>query len=78
MKIIYTQKKPKSQCHRHIAIGFECLILAFVMCFFGMLLARQKLNSLEDAYESVDSSYAEAVLDAIELVLPSEEKSSNG
>ncbi len=78
MKIIYTQRKPKSQCHKHISIGFECLALIFVMCFFGMLLARQKMNSLEEVYESVDASYGEAMLDAIELVLSSEEKSDNG
>lgn len=78
MKIIYTQKKSKSDLHKSLMTAFECLILGFVMCFFGMLLARQHLNALDEAYESVDASYNEAVLEAIELVIPIEDESANG
>mgnify|MGYP006974632698 CR=1 FL=1 len=53
MKIIYTQKRSSSHIRKRLLLAFECLTLMFVMCFFGMLLARQKLNGLENEYKSI-------------------------
>jgi hypothetical protein len=46
------------------------------MCFFGMLLARQKLNGLENEYKSIISSENEQIKDVIELIIPLEESSN--
>ena len=73
MKIIYTQKKSSSQTHKGLIFAFECMLLAFVMCFFGMLLAKQRLNNLEEKYEGVILSHKEEVKDAIELIIPLED-----
>jgi hypothetical protein len=43
------------------------------MCFFGMLLARQKLDGLEKEYKSIISSENEQIKDAIELIISLEE-----
>lgn len=74
MKIIYTQKKSKPPMHKKVILTFECLLLVFVMSFFGMLLTRQRLNELENRYESANLLHNEAVKDAVELIIPQEEQ----
>jgi hypothetical protein len=76
MKIIYTQKRSSSHIRKRLLLAFECLTLIFVMCFFGMLLARQKLNGLENEYKSIISSGNEQIKDVIELIIPLEESSN--
>lgn len=76
MKIIYTQKRSSSHIRKRLLLAFECLTLIFVMCFFGMLLARQKLNGLENEYKSIISSENEKIKDVIELIIPLEESSN--
>ena len=76
MKIIYTQKRSSSHIRKRLLLAFECLTLIFVMCFFGMLLARQKLNGLENKYKCIISSENEQIKDVIELMIPLEESSN--
>ena len=76
MKIIYTQKRSSSHIRKRLLLAFECLTLIFVMCFFGMLLARQKLNGLENKYKSIISSENEQIKEVIELMIPLEESSN--
>lgn len=73
MKIIYSQKKSKLPNNQKVILAFECLLLVFVMSFFGMLLTKQRLNALENRYESANSQHKEAIKDAIELIIPQEE-----
>ena len=73
MKIIYSQKKSKSPNNQKVILAFECLLLVFVMSFFGMLLTKQRLKALENRYESANSQHKEAIKDAIELIIPQEE-----
>lgn len=73
MKIIYTQKRSSSHIRKRLLFAFECLTLILVMCFFGMLLARQKLDGLEKEYKSIISSENEQIKDAIELIISLEE-----
>ena len=73
MKIIYTQKKSSQHAKERLILAFECLLLVFVMCFFGTLLAKQRLDKLEDKYEDVISTQGEQIKDAIELIIPLQE-----
>lgn len=73
MKILYTQKKSTSSIHKRIFFAFESLLVAFVMCFFGMIFVKQKIDELENRYESVTPTQREAVKDAIELIIPLKE-----